>query len=253
MKKSFSMIELIIVMVVIGILAASMKFSLPNTTLNQAVDQIINHIRYTQQLALRDDKYQSFPLDSSAKEGNRSKFWFKQWWHFKITNAGDDIIYYIFSDSATGSKTTTFDNKTVTSAQYTVELAKSALDQTYIIGANSDDTGNSNYPPKIDTYKRANLSKYYGIKKVILSNAYSSSSMPDGKGDRVDMLFDSYGTVYMREGDTGSDATDTNPYDTSERKKLTDTAKITLCLDDNCEQNKSICIYSETGYVKTCD
>ena len=252
MKKSFSLIELIIVIIIVGILASTIKFSLTHNSLNQAIDQVIYHIRYTQQLAMRDDKYQTTEIDSSAKEENRSKFWFKQWWHFKLTNAGNDIIYYIFSDKPTGSKTTTFDNK-ITSSSYSTELAKSALNDVYIVGANSDDTGNKNYPPKEDTFKKADLTKYYGIKKVVLSGGYSSSSMPHGKGNRIDILFDSYGNLYMREGDRGGDANDTNPYDRDERKTLTKIAKITLCLDSNCEENKSICIYPKTGYVKSCN
>jgi type II secretory pathway pseudopilin PulG len=254
MKKAFSLIELIIIVIVIGILASSVNFSLTNSSLNQATDQVINHIRYTQQLAIRDDKYQAYPLDSTSTEGNRSKYWYKQWWHFKLTDGGGDIIYYILSDkpSITGESSTTFNNK-VTNSYHDIELAKNVLDDTYIIGANIDDTGNINYPSKVDTYKKANLTKYYGIQKVILTNGYSSSSMPNGMGNRIDILFDTYGTVYMREGDSTSNAVDTNPYDTNERKILTDVAKITLCSDTNCEQNKSICIYPETGYIKTCD
>ena len=243
MKKSFSLIELIIVIIVIGILAASMKFSLTNSTLNQAVDQVINHIRYTQQLALRDDKYQAFPLDSSAKEGNRSKYWFKQWWQIRFTKNKNDKNYWyeIFTDLPTNSKYS-FDrlgHLPNGEDNWTLTYAKNPLNNKYLMG-HCDDSG---YPDCLEADKKLNLTKTYGIKKIIYENFYSYSRR---------LVFDSYGKPYLKIGDSG-DGGDINPYDNDKRMPLTKIAKITLCLDDNCEQNKSICIYPETGYVKSCD
>jgi len=251
-KQSFTLIELLIVIIVISILVVKANFTLSDTSLNQAADQVISHINYTRHLALSDNKFQYYPISDSKRELNRTKYWFKQWFHFKITDAGGDIIYYIFTDSPTDSNSTTFNNKSTSSNQYTIELAKSALDDRYICGANREDSGNNNYPHKIDTYKKANLSKYYGIKKVVLTGGYSSSSMSGGKGNRIDLLFDNYGQLYMREGDIGGSATDINPYDKDKRKSLTQIAKISLCKDNNCEQNISICITPKIGFAYLC-
>ena len=57
MKKAFTLLELVFVLVVIGILAA---FMIPSTRTNPAVDaaiQLESHIRYTQHLAMIDDKF----------------------------------------------------------------------------------------------------------------------------------------------------------------------------------------------------
>ena len=242
MKKSFSLIELIIVIIVIGILAASMKFSLANNSLNQAVDQIINHIRYTHQLALRDDKYQAFPLDSSAKEGNRSKYWFKQWWQIRFTKNTNnkDYWYEIFTDLPTGGSYN-FDKVGYhPKADWETTYAKNPLNNKYLIG-NCDVSG---YPSCSEADKKLDLTKTYGIKKIVYENFYSYSRR---------LMFDGYGKPYLKESNSNGDNGDINPYDNDKRMPLTKIAKITLCLDDNCEQNKSICIYPETGYVKSCD
>lgn len=59
MKKAFTMIELVFVIVIIGILAAVI---IPNTRTNPAAEaatQLQSHIRYTQHLAMINDKFDS--------------------------------------------------------------------------------------------------------------------------------------------------------------------------------------------------
>ena len=57
MKKAFTMLELVFVIVIIGVLAAVI---IPNTRSNptaEAATKLMAHLRYTQHLALVDDKY----------------------------------------------------------------------------------------------------------------------------------------------------------------------------------------------------
>jgi type II secretory pathway pseudopilin PulG len=246
MKKAFSLIELIIIVIVIGILASSINFSLGNSSLNQAADQLINHIRYTQQLAIKDDKYQPYPLDSSSSEGNRSKYWFKQWWQIRFSqNTKQEYWYEVFTDlpyiTSTGIDTYLF-NKVgnLPTSQWDLSFAREPLDDKYLHG-NCDSS--TVYPSCEDSNKNLNLTKSYGITKIVYTNFDSS--------ERI--LFDSYGKPYLKESNSNGDNDDTNPYDNDKRNPLTNIAKITLCSDTNCEQNKSICIYPETGYTKTCD
>ena len=72
-KRAFTMIELIFVIVVVGILAAIMIPKLNRNASREAANQIITHIRYTQHLAMQDDKYENFI-------SNQSKPWFKLRW-----------------------------------------------------------------------------------------------------------------------------------------------------------------------------
>ena len=59
-KRAFTMIELIFVIVVVGILAAIMIPKLNRNASREAANQILTHIRYTQHLAMQDDKYENF-------------------------------------------------------------------------------------------------------------------------------------------------------------------------------------------------
>ena len=57
MKKAFTMIELVFVIVVIGILAAVIIPRSRTNPLYEAATQLVSHIRYTQHLAMVDDKF----------------------------------------------------------------------------------------------------------------------------------------------------------------------------------------------------
>ena len=94
MKKAFTMLELVFVIVVIGILAAAIIPSTRTNPLQEAAVQVLSHIRYTQHLAMMDDKY-------DATKAN----WYKERWQIIFrSNAGSDNLpaYTIFSD-ATGA------------------------------------------------------------------------------------------------------------------------------------------------------
>lgn len=56
-SKAFTMLELIFVIVVVGILSFVAASSFQRNTLIEATDQVISHIRYTQHLAMMDDKF----------------------------------------------------------------------------------------------------------------------------------------------------------------------------------------------------
>jgi len=91
MKKAFTLIELIFVIVVIGILAATI---IPRTTdnlLQQAALQVQSHIRYTQHLAMMDDKFDS-----------NDNHWFQKRWQIifaKQANSDQEWAYTIFADT----------------------------------------------------------------------------------------------------------------------------------------------------------
>jgi len=68
-KKAFTLIELIFIIVIMGILIAVIVPRVNSNKLDEAAIKLISDIRYTQHLAMVDDK---FNKDSSN--------WFKERW-----------------------------------------------------------------------------------------------------------------------------------------------------------------------------
>lgn len=92
MKKAFTMLELVVVIVVIGILAAMAIPRLERDNLAEAVDQIVSHIRYTQHLAMQDNRFN--PNNTT---------WTRTRWSIGFTfanvcNRGNSLKYTIFQD-----------------------------------------------------------------------------------------------------------------------------------------------------------
>lgn len=88
MKKAFTMIELIFVIVVIGILAAVIMPRTGSNKLHEAATQVLSHIRYTQHLAMVDDKFD--PNEAT---------WYREKWQIRFRRNSGASGYVIFSDS----------------------------------------------------------------------------------------------------------------------------------------------------------
>lgn len=88
MKKAFTLVELIFVVVVIGILAFSLWPKKQPIQALAAARQIVAHIRYTQHLALNDDKFATHTdtggTDSIAKD------WYKRLWRITFSDTQAD-------------------------------------------------------------------------------------------------------------------------------------------------------------------
>ena len=83
-KLAFTMLELVFVIVVIGILAAMVIPRLDRDNRFEAATQVLNHIKYTQHLAMTEDVYD----DGVAN-------WFLQRWEIEFDGAG---CYSVHSD-----------------------------------------------------------------------------------------------------------------------------------------------------------
>jgi prepilin-type N-terminal cleavage/methylation domain-containing protein len=88
LTTAFTMIELIFVIVVLGILSSIALPNLENDHSQEAADNILSHIRYTQHLALTDSKHLS----------NNSQ-WQQRFWRIVFsTCTGNDRYFMIGSD-----------------------------------------------------------------------------------------------------------------------------------------------------------
>ena len=86
MRKAFTLVELIFVVVVIGILAFALWPTKQPTQALEAARQIVAHIRYTQHLALNDDKF------ATHKDGTSSiaRDWYKRLWRITFSDIKAD-------------------------------------------------------------------------------------------------------------------------------------------------------------------
>ena len=211
MKKSFTMLELIFVIVVIGILSATILPKTKSNSLEEAATQVISLIRYTQHLAMVDDRY-----DKGDDE------WYKERWQFiygkskntKKADTGNYNACTIFSDYK-GKHT---GNPDIT------EIALSPENNIkYLSGGYS---GTLDWEDKRAS-KKLNLGYSYGITKIKYS---------DCKGKRIS--FDNLGRPYV-----GNDKN----WDTPFKGILTKNCKIILYKGD---KSITIYIEKETGYAK---
>jgi len=108
MKKAFTMIELVFVMVIIAILSSLAIPNFEQDRLRQAAEQVVSHIRYTQHLALLDNKFQSISSNpGDIVEDKRAQYWYKGSWQIRfLRSAGgtdNEWAYTIFSDGPNDS------------------------------------------------------------------------------------------------------------------------------------------------------
>jgi len=103
MKKAFTMIELVFVMVIIAILASLAIPNFEQNRIRQAAEQLVSHIRYTQHLALMDNKFQPISNNSASPiENKRAQYWYKGRWQLvfgRSVASNNEWSYSIFSDS----------------------------------------------------------------------------------------------------------------------------------------------------------
>ncbi|NKQ40180.1 MAG: type II secretion system protein [Sulfurovum sp.] len=87
-KKAFTMIELVLAVVVIGILAALALPRLERDLRQEAADNILSAVRYTQHLALADNKHEF-----------NSNQWQMKYWHLRFGSYGGNIAFYTISSN----------------------------------------------------------------------------------------------------------------------------------------------------------
>lgn len=85
MKKAFTLIELVFVIGVLGILTFALWPTKQPTQALEAARQIVAHIRYTQHLALNDDKFATH-TDTDGTGGNIAIDWYRRLWRITFSN-----------------------------------------------------------------------------------------------------------------------------------------------------------------------
>ncbi|MDF1884552.1 prepilin-type N-terminal cleavage/methylation domain-containing protein, partial [Sulfurimonas sp. SAG-AH-194-C21] len=165
MKKAFTMIELVFVIVVIGILVATILPSTKTNPLKEAAVQLVSHIKYTQHLAMVDDKFDSSRVDSAD-----NIIWHKDRWQIVFTSSiysDNGEAYTIFSDTQ-GNAVTRGD------AQKS-EVARNPQNSNQIMTGGYSVTAALDYRnSSFEGMKKLNIGKSYGVTSVTFGSACNS-------------------------------------------------------------------------------
>jgi prepilin-type N-terminal cleavage/methylation domain-containing protein len=216
--RAFTLIEVVFVVVVIGILSAVMAPRVKRATIQEAADQIVSHIRYTQQLALNDNKFN--PNDPT---------WYKTRWQigfFKTAGTDNSWAYTIFSDINKDGNPNS------------LEIAKNPLNpKQYLTGGYSGTfpyllSGKVN--PSI--VKNMNIGHKYSIKNISFSGG-----CPVGRSRRI--YFD-----YLGRPMYGPPHSLTKKYFAKSSNKLV-VQDCIITITNSVGKSKNIVITPETGYV----
>ena len=221
MKKAFTMIELVIVIVVIGIIA---MVTIPKYDQNRvliAAQQIASHIRYAQHLAMIDNK-----TNLTLKAGQNGDQWWRERWTIAFTQNtnGGKWGYSIYSDSSR--------NGNLNSPN---EAAPDPQNPNRLLTASTMAAISAN-----QLNNKLNIGRTYGIKKVTFSGGCAQN------GNQA-ISFDEKGRPFLNASTTTVGAR-ANP----SVGRITTRCEINIGDGDTNDTSTNvakICIEAETGYV----
>jgi len=237
LKKAFTLIELVLVIVVVGVLSTMVSPNFQRNGLQEAANQLVSHIRYTQHLAMMDNKFDS----------NKGT-WFKERWQIifaRSVNGETAWSYTIFSDSSNRDK----------NPNHTREIARDPLNagslnlSGHLTEGQYLSGGYAGILPLND--KRVNknmiLGQKNGVKWISFSRSCSHQK-PPAKNQSRRVMFDNIGRPYWNyKKDAISIAS--NPY--TNMNLVRNQCVITLCDEVKCigGEKVKIAIEPETGYT----
>ena len=241
MKKAFTMLELVFVIVVVGILSYFAASSFQRNPLREAADQVVSHIRYTQHLAMQDDRFIT-----------TDRQWFKERWQIVFGRAlnGQDLWpYTVFSDNSNRDTNPNMEREIARDPINSGTL--NALGQMvansghYLSGGSNGvlNFGNNRISTKMQ------LNSAYGIQSVLFSLTCSNNQ---GANQSRRIIFDNMGRPYWTYNRQANAPLEKNPY--ADMTLIRARCAIDLCLTNPCpagvNSNKiTIVIEPETGYT----
>ena len=226
MKKAFTLVELIFVVVVIGILAFSLWPKKQPIQALAAARQIVAHIRYTQHLALNDDKFATHT--DTGGTSSIAKDWYKRLWRITFSNLTADKDckiggwrYAVYQNISKDLSDKGQPNGTIEAARNPAQAGK-VLSACYSgLSTNTSD--------------ELNLSQTYKIKNIDFSEF--------AEGGKIQgIIFDELGRAYPR-GEW------TTPYDVSRNFSQGGGSYGRIILSAKDGSTANILVFGETGYA----
>ena len=210
------MLELIFVIVVMGIIIAVVTPNTRSNPLQEAAVQLAAHIRYTQHLAMMDDRYNA-----------ADNIWYKERWQLAFySNEYTDYAesYTIFSDTEGASTGNAQESEIARNPENSAQIMTGGYGSASAIDYNDD---------KFIGMKKLNIGKTYGVTSVMLGGGCRST------GARLS--FDHLGRPLQGDHDTM-----TGPYSAGTQRLITLDCTITL---SDTTDSIVLHIEPETGYV----
>jgi len=208
-KPAFTMVELVFVIVVLGILAALALPRLERDLRQEAIDNLLSAIRYTQHLALIDDK--TNPTDTTVPAYPN---WQRKLWKITFSTSADNLAnFYTISSDLNGDGAVTKN-----------EAAIDPVNGKYMYNDDDDTVIDADESPNIF------IGKTYGINSMTFSGGCTGE-------DHI--AFDNLGRVH-----TGIESA-TNDYGTY----MASDCNIVMGFADGSIRDLDITIATETGQV----
>jgi len=159
-RSAFTMIELVFVVVIVGIISVMIAPSFGGNNLRQAADQIVSHIRYTQHLAMMDNKFDT-----------NDATWFAERWQIRFVqdiingpaNCNDEDSHNVWAYMIYTNKSHANTNPN------NDEIAKNPLNSNELLSGGYNNTlcQNNDYNPLDEqSMKQMRLGDEYGIDNI---------------------------------------------------------------------------------------
>lgn len=229
MRKAFTMIEMVFVVVMLGVMAAVSVMYIPQTKLQQAADHMIHNIKYAKSLAQTDDRFFAMKDDSiNNYSDNQVQYWKAGMWQVQFHLNGNTTkhSYSIYADTARNANTTNFDGRPMSGDL----IAKDPQNKACLSGYSENNLPNE---CKNNIAKEVRLQETYDV-------TIDSIALPNDckETNTARIYFDNTGMPYCGAVNIGG-GNATLP------KRLNDNMKITL---KRQKQTATICV-SKSGLI----
>ena len=227
MRKGFTVVEVVFVVVMLGILAVAAIWTMPRTELKQATESMINNLKYTKSLAQLDDRFfgmedanyfnETTIADKTQAARRQVEHYQCGKWQFQFHqssgNSNATNTYTIFADSA-GADSKSFDGKPMDGDS----IARDPMTKACISGYNdnnlSSECKNNNFSPE------ARFGDSFGVEVENIT----SDDCTYAKNSTFSVFFDSDGMPYCKAGQSTCTSANAN----SLPKRLTKSVTIKL-------------------------
>ncbi len=218
MKRGFTLIELVFVIVIIGVLSAILAPRFDRPSITEATHQLVSHIRYTQHLAMMDNKFD--PIVGG---------WQRQRWNISFKLLTRTTVFPIYTIAS---------NRDGTNNLISTDVAVDPANQSVLLSGDIGEIGITIPGVNIVNYSsKLNLQTEYGIESLVLAGSCAGRDAISfdylGRpilGNSINMMF-----KYL------------NTTNTSEL--MTARCIIILRTNDSDNNIRQIAIEPETGYT----